>query len=194
MYRTKLLIRPRPAFWVALLFAVTAITLAAFSGSWLGYRLGYALMLALAASYLLARLSLRGLEVEIDRHTDRVQEGDSIAGELRIRNASAWPKVWLQVDDPADLPGHSSSFVVSLGARRHRTRRLATVCERRGVYSMGPARVRAGDPFGFFEATTLLRRGRAGAGLSAAARTAATSRCPPRTCRAMAASGGERTT
>lgn len=153
MYRTKPLIRPRPAFWVALLFAVAAITLAAFSGSWLGYRLGYALMLALAASYLLARLSLRGLEVEIDRHTDRVQEGDSIAGELRIRNASAWPKVWLQVDDPADLPGHSSSFVVSLGARRHRTRRLATVCERRGVYSMGPARVRAGDPFGFFEAT-----------------------------------------
>lgn len=153
MYRTKPSVRPRPAFWVALFVAALALTLALLSGYWLAYRLGYTLLLALAGSYALARLGLRGLHVEVDRHTDRVQEGESIVEEIRVQNRSAWPKVWIEIDDPTDLPSHSSSFVVSLGSRRHRRQRLSTRCERRGVYSIGPVRIETGDPFGFFRAS-----------------------------------------
>ncbi len=152
MYAAASKLSPRPSLWVALVIATVALGFALVSGSWLLYRLGYALLLVVALGYVWTRLSLRGLEVEVDRHTDRVQEGESIVEEVTLSNRSAWPSSWVEVDDPTELPGHQARFVVSLGARQRRFRRITTRCERRGVFAIGPVRVRTGDPFGFFRA------------------------------------------
>lgn len=152
MYATRPVLVRRPAFWAALTLAVVALGFALFSGSWLMYRLGYALLLVLALGYVWTRISLRGLEVHVDRHTDRVQEGESIGETITVRNRGAWPKLWLEIEDPTELPGHHARFVLALGAGSRRARRVATRCDRRGVYAIGPVRVRTSDPFGLFHA------------------------------------------
>ena len=142
----------RPAFWVALSLAVISLLAALSSGNWLMYRLAYTLALIIGISYAWMRLSLHGLDIEIDRHTDRVQEGDQIIENLTVRNASNWPKLWIEVEDPTELPSHQARVVLSLASRQRRIRRFATRCERRGVYGIGPVVVRTSDPFGLFRA------------------------------------------
>ena len=142
----------RPAFWVTVILASVSLLVALASGSWLMYRIAYTLLLVIGISYVWMRLSLQGLSVEIDRHTDRVQEGDQIMEDLTVRNGGNWPKLWIEVEDPTELPSHQARVVLSLAARQRRIRRFATRCERRGVYSIGPVVVRTGDPFGLFRA------------------------------------------
>ena len=152
MYASEPSISPRTTFWTALVIALIALGFAMVTGYWLLYRLSYALLLLIAAGYIWAKLSLRGLSVQADRHTDRVQAGDSIAEELTVVNDSVWPKLWLEVEDPTELPEHQARFVLSVGSKQARTRTASTRCDRRGVYWIGPARARTGDPFGFFRA------------------------------------------
>jgi uncharacterized protein (DUF58 family) len=152
MYASEPTLSPRTTFWTALVIAILAMGFAMVTGYWLLYRLSYALLLLIGTGYIWARLNLRGLSVEVNRHTDRVQAGDPIAEELTISNNSAWPKLWLELEDPTELPEHQARFVLSLGSKQSRTRTASTYCDRRGVYWIGPARVRTGDPFGFFRA------------------------------------------
>ena len=62
-------------------------------------------------------------------------------------------KLWLEVDDPSDMPGHTARQVITLGPRESRTWRTTTTCRLRGLYSIGPVRITTGDPFGFFRYT-----------------------------------------
>ncbi|HWO93409.1 MAG TPA: DUF58 domain-containing protein [Dehalococcoidia bacterium] len=153
MYRTKPVIRPRAGFWIGLVFAIVSLGFAAFSGYWVMYRLGYALVGVLLVSYVWTRVSLRGLQAEVDRHTDRVQEGEDIVERITVRNESAIPKLWIEIQDPTEVPSHHARFVVSLPSKGRRSRRVATRCERRGVYSIGPLQIASGDPFGLYSAS-----------------------------------------
>src|SRR5687768_6938417 len=112
MYASEAAISPRTTFWTALVIAILALGFAFVTGYWLLYRLSYAMLLLIAVGYVWTRISLRGLSVEVNRHTDRIQAGDSIAEELTVTNTSAWPKLWLELEDPTELPGHHARFVL----------------------------------------------------------------------------------
>jgi len=59
----------------------------------------------------------------------------------------------VEIDDHSDLPGYSARSVRA--ADGHQTVRWRTegVCRQRGLFTLGPWQVRAGDPLGFFQVT-----------------------------------------
>ncbi|MCZ7670196.1 MAG: DUF58 domain-containing protein [Chloroflexi bacterium] len=67
------------------------------------------------------------------------------------------PKLWLEVRDNSNVPGHRTSYVVNnLGAKRTFTWRTTTICRQRGGYQLGPITLRSSDPFGLFTMTKAL--------------------------------------
>jgi uncharacterized protein (DUF58 family) len=69
-----------------------------------------------------------------------------------------WAKLWLEVEDPSDMPGHDPKRIISLGPRESRTWKTTTICRQRGLFRVGPVRVTTGDPFGFFKYTQTFGR------------------------------------
>ena len=137
------------------LFLVIALTLivllfALITGFPLLMRLFYVLALAMVAGYLWAWLSLRWLEVSIDRRTPRVHVGQPIDERITVRNTSFLPKPWLEVMELTDIPGHHTGQVVGLSGQGFRSWRTRTTSRRRGVFTLGPLRIATGDPFGLF--------------------------------------------
>ncbi|MBN1310616.1 MAG: DUF58 domain-containing protein [Anaerolineae bacterium] len=82
----------------------------------------------------------------------RAQVGRYVEERFAVRNTSVLPKLWLEIYDHSDLPGHFASQIVSnLGSRAMVTWIVRTLCIRRGEFLLGPLRVVASDPFGLFE-------------------------------------------
>ncbi|MEX2238044.1 MAG: DUF58 domain-containing protein [Dehalococcoidia bacterium] len=143
----------RRSLWFVVGLAVFAWLFAAFSGYWLLFRLAYLLTAVIPLSYLWAQLNLRGLDVKVERENDRVQQGQKARERLTVHNRSILPKLWLEADDPSDLPGHKARMVLSLGGRKRRSWKIESPALRRGVFERGPLRVTTGDPFGLFQTT-----------------------------------------
>jgi uncharacterized protein (DUF58 family) len=135
---------------IAILFVASWSTAFA-TGFWLLFRLAYVLALAVPLCYVWARFNVSGLEVEVTRLVDRAQVGQYAEELIVVRNPSWLPRIWLEVDDPSDLPGARPRRVISLGGRRRTSWRARTLLTRRGVYSVGPVRVTSSDPFGLFK-------------------------------------------
>lgn len=141
------------ALTTASVIFVVALVCGFATGFWLLFRLAYVVVVAVPLSYLWARLNLWGLDVTVERRVDRLQEGQSTEDRITVRNRSWVYKLWLEVDDPSELPGRAVKRVVALGPWRSRSWRVSTVCTRRGLYSLGPPTVITGDPFGLFRLT-----------------------------------------
>ena len=127
-----------------------ALILAFANGFWLLSRLANVILVAIPVAYVWTRINLRGLEVTVERPEDRLQEGNDFEERITVVNRDWFSKLWLEVEDPAELPGHHAKRVITLGPRQRRTWRTVTPCIRRGRYSVGPVRVTSGDLFGLF--------------------------------------------
>ena len=69
-----------------------------------------------------------------------------------IINTSRVPKLWLEVRDHSNLPGHRASHVVkSMRGKGRYGWRVNTICLQRGRYILGPLTLTCGDPFGLFQ-------------------------------------------
>ena len=121
------------------------------TGFWLLFRLVYVLAIAVPLAWLWARFNVSGLEVTVERLVDRAQVGQKAEERITVRNPSWLPRIWLEVDDPSELPGATPRRVISLGARRRTSWKTETPLTRRGVYQVGPVTVRSSDPFGVFK-------------------------------------------
>ncbi len=135
---------------IALALFVASLVTAFATGFWLMSRLANAVLVAMPLAYLWGRLNLRWLDVTVERPTDRLQEGNQFEERLTVVNRSWFTKLWLEVEDPSDLPGHSARRVISVAPRSRRSWRTVSECRRRGLYTMGPVRVGTGDLFGLF--------------------------------------------
>jgi uncharacterized protein (DUF58 family) len=120
------------------------------TGFWLPFRLAYVIALALPVCLIWSAISVWGVHAEVERAVDRLQQGQTLSERVVIQNRSRLPKLWLEVDEPSDLPGHFVRRVVSLKPHQKRTWRSASVCQRRGLYTLGKLTVKSGDPFGLF--------------------------------------------
>ncbi len=121
------------------------------TGFWLLFRLAYVIAFALPLCWLIAWHNTRNLEVTVDRRTDRAQVGQQAQEVIEVRNRGLLPKLWLEVEDPSELPGHQSRRVVVIPSRRSRNWIVDTDLLRRGLYNWGPVRVTSSDPFGVFK-------------------------------------------
>lgn len=94
--------------------------------------------------------SLRGVTVTRDARADRAQVGQVFQERIRVRNQSRLSKLWVELIDQSELPGHRVSRVVHLGPNDSNRWRVNTTCARRGKFRIGPMLLRGGDPFGLF--------------------------------------------
>jgi uncharacterized protein (DUF58 family) len=97
-----------------------------------------------------SRFSLTGLHLTRDTRTDRAQVGQPLVERVRIQNLSRFGKLWVEVLDHSELPGHRVSRVVNLSSHDSMRWRVETICARRGRFRIGPLTLRSGDPFGLF--------------------------------------------
>jgi uncharacterized protein (DUF58 family) len=94
--------------------------------------------------------------VQIRRQTfsRRAQVGRVLDEQFTVRNGGIVPKLWLEVRDQSDLPGHNASGVAPamapFGSYQWSAR---TICTVRGEFTLGPITLISGDPFGLYQAT-----------------------------------------
>jgi uncharacterized protein (DUF58 family) len=120
------------------------------TGFWLIFRVTYVLALAIPICWLIALYNTSHLTVSVDRRTDRGQVGQEAQEVIEVRNSFWLPKLWLDVEDPSEMPGHRSRRIVIVPPRRSRNWFVDTPLRRRGLYDWGPLRITATDPFGLF--------------------------------------------
>ena len=116
----------------------------------------FALVAVLTVALLWSRFSLVGLALTRDTRVDRAQVGQPLLERVRLENRSRLSKLWVEVIDHSDLPGHRVSKVVHLGPHEATRWRVETICARRGRFRIGPMSLRSGDPFGLFPRTEVI--------------------------------------
>jgi uncharacterized protein (DUF58 family) len=115
------------------------------------FNLAYLLGGIIAISMVWAWLSVRWISVGRKTRARRAQVGRTLDEAFIIRNTSILPKLWLEVRDHSDLPGHQASHVVpALGVRASYRWYVETPCLVRGEFRLGPMTILSGDPFGLF--------------------------------------------
>lgn len=140
------------------LYLLTIISLLAglLTGRAIFFNIAYLLGALLILAMFWAWLAVRGIGLQRITRNRRSQVGRNFNESFVIRNTILLPKLWLEVRDHSDLPGHRASHVIpSLGARSRYEWHVDTPCTVRGEFQLGPVTITSGDPFGFF---TLPRR------------------------------------
>ncbi len=141
---------------VLLLFALST----GWNATWV---LVYSLGLLVAGSALWANWNVAGLELRRRHRATRVQVGDTFVEQAILESTPGagqwWPRLWLELHDSSDLPGHHLDGVLSLGPVGRKVWELRSVCTRRGRFSLGPVWVSSGDPFGIFRTSRKLADG-----------------------------------
>ena len=112
------------------------------------FNVAYAFLGLLGISLLWAWTGANWLRLRRQTRARRAQVGHFVEERFTVKNTSFLPKLWLEVYDSSDLPGHRASHVVSnLAPRRDTAWTVRTRCVRRGAFLLGPLRVVTGDPF-----------------------------------------------
>ncbi len=104
--------------------------------------------------YMWARSLSNGLHLIREMRYGWTQVGDRLEERFVLTNRSNMPALWVEVKDQSNMPGYDTSRgtgIEGLGTNEWRTQ---SVCTRRGVFSLGPTDVIAGDPFGIFTVQT----------------------------------------
>lgn len=133
-----------------LLLAAFIYFLALATGQHVLYYLGTVLGVVTLGSLIWARLNLSAVEIERGARITSLQVGQIFEETLTLTNQSFFPKLWVEVRDRSNLPGHRTSCVMSLTSNQRKSWRVRTVCRQRGVYKLGPVVMVTGDPFGLF--------------------------------------------
>jgi uncharacterized protein (DUF58 family) len=129
--------------------------------------LGFVLALICGGALLWSRWALRRLVYERVIPENRAFPGEEIAVTLRITNGKPLPLSWIEVRDtfPEAMTGGVAAddfysigqpdrvgfdWRTSVGAHQKVSRAFGLRAPERGVYKLGPATLRSGDPLGMF--------------------------------------------
>ncbi len=150
--------------WVVLTIATLLAGLAMRNGAVVA--LGALIGVSCYAALLWARFSLRRLTYERIVPEDHAFPGETITLDLRITNRKPLPLPWIEIrerfpsamitdaGDEFALAGRvdlmQTDWRTSIGGDQRASRRYELYCPDRGVYEIGPARLRSGDLFGLF--------------------------------------------
>jgi uncharacterized protein (DUF58 family) len=139
--------------WLFPLLAGLFGVLYAISGfrGWLIFFVGF------AGTWLLALLWVvslkRNLRIERNLHLAWAAVGDSVQEKLKLINNSWLPTIWVEISDTSEALSKPIKFVSDIGSKSTRTRYVSHLCKQRGLYTLGPTRLRTSDPFGIYSLT-----------------------------------------
>jgi uncharacterized protein (DUF58 family) len=125
-----------------------------FTGRTFFFNMAYLFAALLILSLLWSWASVSNVQISRQTRARRAQVGRPLDEQFGVRNAGPLPKLWLEVRDHSDLPGHNASSVVPtlLPLRSYRWS-VRTTCVVRGEFTLGPITLISGDPFGLFQMT-----------------------------------------
>ena len=147
MMRNQLRQRRTAVFVLAVLAFIGGLV----TGRSILFTLAYLMGLLLIISFLWAWASINGVHLSRATRVRRTQVGRPLEERFTVRNTSFAPKLWLEVRDHSNVPGHQTSYVVNnLRPKQSFTWRTTTICQERGRYQLGPITMRSSDPFGLF--------------------------------------------
>lgn len=78
------------------------------------------------------------------------QVGDELEEQWELSNEARLPLLWLEIEDASTLPGYTGRRIVAAGIGERQRWLTGSICERRGVYTLGPLTARLADPLGLF--------------------------------------------
>jgi len=137
---------------VMAILAIFSVILGLITGRSLFYHLAYLLVALIVLAYLWAWTGVSWVHLRRQTRARRAQVGRPLEERFAVRNSSSIPKLWLEVRDESDLPGHLASQVVSsLPPHQERAWTIRTICRERGRYTLGPITLYSGDPLGLFK-------------------------------------------
>jgi uncharacterized protein (DUF58 family) len=143
--------------WGIFLLWILALLFALNTGREWAYNVFYFITGVIVVTLWWAWANLRGLTLRRGSRIQRSQVGKYFEESLELANASRWPKLWVEIDDLSNLPGHQVSRVVNSLAGRSTARwQIRTLCQQRGRFLMGPVVLSSGDPLGIFHFTRML--------------------------------------
>jgi len=136
---------------VLLGLTIAVVASALVTGSPLLLRLGYVMVTVLLVAALVTWSTVRWVDVHRRTRSRRTEVGSLAEETFTVRNGAWVPKLWLEVLDGSDLPGHHASRAhAAIGPGRSRSWTVRTRCRRRGAYTLGPLTLVGGDPLGVF--------------------------------------------
>jgi uncharacterized protein (DUF58 family) len=136
---------------IVLILLVISLLAGLVTGARFYYRLSYVWAILYVGSWLLSRLSLRGVKLDRRARFLRSQVGQIFEERYEITNTSRLPRLWIEVRDESSLPESQGSQVLSLiGGRESRSYLVRTRLMQRGVFPLGPTVLASGDIFGLF--------------------------------------------
>lgn len=121
------------------------------SGRVIFFQMAALLFALLPISYLWAWLALRGLRIKRQTLTRRSQVGRDLSESFSIQNRNWLPKLWLEMRDFSDVPGHlCNQIVTNVFPKKRMSWSVNTQCIARGAYRLGPMELNSSDPFGLY--------------------------------------------
>ncbi len=121
------------------------------------YRGWLVFLIGMTSVWLLAFLWVysleRGLSIERKIHLAWARVGDAVPEQLVVVNNSRFPAVWLEIIDETDTHVAPIRLVSDVGPQTTRRRHPSHLFKHRGLYNLGPTRLRTGDPFGIYNLT-----------------------------------------
>jgi uncharacterized protein (DUF58 family) len=95
----------------------------------------------------------RNLSIERKIHLPWATVGESVPEEVKLTNHSWLPALWVEITDESASIETPLRIVSDVAQHSSRTRHLSHLFKRRGLYTLGPTRLRCGDPFGIYSLT-----------------------------------------
>ena len=133
------------------LLTIICLLAALFTGRAELFNIAYLVGAIMCLSFVWTWRSLRGIALRRTTRTRRSQVGRVFQETFGVRKTGIFPKLWLEIRDHSDLPGHKASHIVpSLVGGKEYTWEVNTICAVRGDFQLGPLTVVSGDPFGLF--------------------------------------------
>ena len=138
----------RNAIYVLL---ITTLLAGLFTGRAFFFNISYLLSGLVIMALIWSWIAVRWIHLGRKTRTRRTQVGRQLNEAFFVRNRSILPKLWLEIRDHSDLPGHWASHIVpALRGRSNYRWYVETPCRVRGEFRLGPVTVISGDPFGLF--------------------------------------------
>ena len=101
-------------------------------------------------SYMWARSLAHNLHFIREARFGWAQVGDRLEERFTLVNQGWLPAVWVEVVDHSTIPNYQASLVTGVGGNSTNGWKMQNVCQRRGLFTLGPTSLQSGDPFGLY--------------------------------------------
>lgn len=115
------------------------------------------LLIGLGGGWLVCYLWVRslGYNLRFSRETrfGWAQVGDRLEERFSLANRGWLPALWVEVIDHSTMPNYQVSRVTGVGSNTTTRWQTQSICQRRGLFTLGPTTLHTGDPFGLYTLT-----------------------------------------